>query len=66
MALIQVDGTELDVSEDVLSRVVAAHDGIRRPNGAIAARSGWMTVTDANTGEEIYVQTLPLGYVREN
>ncbi len=69
MALIQIEGTEIHVAESlevVLSRLVAAKDGIRAPSGAILAPSGWLTLTDAITHDEIYLQTSRLGYLRED
>lgn len=69
MARILLDGTEISVSESldtVLGRLVAAKDGVRRSNGVIVAPGGWMTLTDAGSDEEIYIQTERLGYVRED
>ena len=69
MALIQIDGTEIDIEEDIevaLGRLAAAHDGIRRSDGSIVAPAGWMTVTDAVTGDEIFVQANRVGYLRDN
>ncbi len=69
MARIALDGVEVVVSEDlevVLSRLVASKDGIRLGNGSIKAPPGWMVLTEAVSGEEIYVHTQRLGYVRED
>jgi hypothetical protein len=69
MARIALDGIEVVVSEDlevVLSRLVASKDGIRLGNGSIKAPPGWMVLTEAVSGEEIYVHTQRLGYVRED
>jgi hypothetical protein len=69
MARILLDGTEIGVSEDledVLGRLVAAKDGIRRGDGTVTAPSGWMILTEAITGEQLFVQTIRLGYVRED
>lgn len=69
MARISLDGIEVVVAEDldvVLSRLVASRDGIRRGNGQIKAPPGWMVLTDAVSGEEIYVHTARLGYLRED
>jgi hypothetical protein len=66
MARILFDQTELDVSEDVeevLSRVVAARDGLRRDNGSIVAPAGWIALTEAHTDNSIYVQVERVGYV---
>jgi hypothetical protein len=69
MTRILIDGAEIDVSEqldEVMARLVAAKDGIRRPDGSITAPSGWMTLSEAMSGESIYLQTDRLGYIRED
>jgi hypothetical protein len=69
MARILLDAVEIEVTEDVeglMSKIVNSRDGLRRGSGAIIAPSGWVIVTAAGTGEEIYVQVGRIGYVRED
>jgi hypothetical protein len=69
MARILLDGTEIDVSEDVedtLGRIVNSRDGLRHGSGAIVAPAGWVTLTSADTGEALYVQVARIGFVRED
>jgi hypothetical protein len=68
MALILVDGTEIDVAEeaeDILNLIVNSRDGIRR-GSSIVAPAGWVIVTAPGTGESIYVQVARIGCVRED
>jgi hypothetical protein len=68
MASILFDQAPITVSEDVdevLGRVVNSRDGLRRGNGAILAPAGWIVLTEADTGEPLYVQVSRVGYVRE-
>jgi hypothetical protein len=67
MARLLVDGTEVEVGEDledVLNRIVSARDGVRRGNGAIVAPPGWMLLTVAGIDEPIFVQVSRIGCVR--
>jgi len=69
MARILLDETEIEVAEEVdevLGKIVNAKDGLRRGNGAIIAPPGWLLVSAAGTGEEIYLQVARIGYVRED
>jgi hypothetical protein len=69
MARIVLDSKDISVSEDVeevLSRIVASRDGIRRPDGVITAPPGWMTLTEAASGDDIYVQVDRLSFLRED
>ena len=69
MARILLGGTETTVAEEVaevLGRIVAAKDGIRNSGGAILAPPGWAVLTAADTGDELYVQTEHIAYVRED
>jgi hypothetical protein len=66
MASIVFDRLTLEVSEEVeevLSRVVNSKDGLRNGNGAILAPAGWMILTDADTGGDLYVQVARLDCV---
>jgi len=66
MASIVFDRLTLEVSEDVeeiLSRVVNSRDGLRNGNGAILAPAGWVVLTHADTGEDLYVQVARLDCV---
>ncbi len=68
MASILFEQAGIDVSEDVdevLSRVVNSRDGLRLANGSILAPAGWIVLTEAATGEALYVQVSRVGYVRE-
>lgn len=67
MARIMLDGTEIAVVEsleDVLGRLVVAKDGMRSSDGKMFAPPGWITLRETDTGENLYVQTDRLGYVR--
>jgi hypothetical protein len=69
MARILLDETEIEVAEEadeVLGKIVNAKDGLRRGNGAIIAPPGWLLLTAAGTGEEIYLQVARIAYVRED
>lgn len=69
MARILFDEAPLDVSEDVdevLSHFVNSRDGLRRGNGTIVAPPGWVVLTEAVTGEPVYIQVIRVGYVRES
>jgi hypothetical protein len=69
MARILLDGTEINVGEsleEVLARLVNSKDGMRAGNGQITAPPGWITLTELGTGEELFVQAVRLGYVRED
>jgi hypothetical protein len=69
MARILLDETEIEVAEEVdevLGKIVNAKDGLRRGNGAIIAPPGWLLVSAAGTGEEIYLQVARIAYVRED
>ncbi len=69
MASILFDQAALSVAEDVdevLARVVNSRDGLRRGNGSILAPAGWIVLTEADSGEQLYVQVSRLGYVRED
>lgn len=68
MASILFDQAPITVAEDVdevLSRVVNSRDGLRHGNGTILAPAGWILLTEADTGEPLYVQVSRVGYVRE-
>jgi hypothetical protein len=67
MARILVGEIEVGVSEDVddvLNRIVGSRDGIRLGSGTIVAPPGWLTLTESDTGEPLYVQASRVGYVR--
>jgi|HubBroStandDraft_1064217.scaffolds.fasta_scaffold1676309_1 hypothetical protein len=69
MARILVGGTETSVAEemsDVLALVVQSKDGIRNTSGTILAPSGWLKLTAADSGDQMYVQAEHIGYVRED
>jgi hypothetical protein len=69
MARILLDETEIEVAEevqDVLGKIVNARDGLRHGNGKIIAPAGWVILTAAGTGEEIYLQVARIAYVRED
>jgi hypothetical protein len=69
MARILLDGLETSVFEgadEVLSRIVASRDGIRNGNGAIVAPAGWVLLTAGDTGDDLYVPTDHIAYVRED
>ncbi|HTU77697.1 MAG TPA: hypothetical protein VMF09_02940 [Solirubrobacteraceae bacterium] len=69
MARILLSGRETSVSEgveEVLARIVASKDGIRNSSGNILAPPGWVTLTAGESGEQLYVQTEHIGYVRED
>jgi hypothetical protein len=64
MARILLDETELEVAEeveDILNKIVNSRDGLRRGSGA-----GWVIVTAAGSGDEIYLQVARIAYVRED
>jgi hypothetical protein len=69
MARIVLDETDIEVAEDVediLNRIVNSRDGLRRGSGAIVAPPGWVVVTAAGGGDEIYLQVARIAYVRED
>lgn len=69
MARIVIDGRDISVNEgveEVLARIVASREAIRRSNGTITAPSGWMTPSESPHGEEIYVQVERLSCLRED
>jgi hypothetical protein len=69
MARIVLDGRDINVTEDVeevLARIVASRDGIRKGNGTITAPAGWMTLTESSSDEEIYIQVDRLTFLRED
>jgi hypothetical protein len=69
MARILLDGTEVDVAEDVedtLGRIVNSRDGLRLGSGTIVAPPGWVTLTAADTGDALYVQVARIDCVRED
>jgi hypothetical protein len=69
MARILLDETEIEVAEnveDILNKIVNSRDGLRRGSGAIVAPPGWVIVTAAGSGDEIYLQVARIGYVRED
>jgi hypothetical protein len=66
MARVFLDGTEIDVTEDVediLNRIVNSRDGLRRGSGELVAPPGWMMVTEPHSGDPIYIQVARIGYV---
>lgn len=68
MARILLGGKETSVAEDVdevLGRIVASKDGIRQANGIILAPPGWVPLT-TDAGDDIYVSTEQIGYIRED
>lgn len=69
MARLLVDGTEVEVGEDVedvLNRIVSARDGVRRGNGAIVAPPGWMLLSAPGIDEPIFIQVARIGCVRDS
>jgi hypothetical protein len=67
MASILFDRLTVEVSEDVeevLGRIVNSRDGLRSGNGAILAPAGWVVLTSADTGEDLYVQVSRLDCVQ--
>jgi hypothetical protein len=68
MARILLGGRETSVSEgvdEVLKRIVASRDGIRQGNGIIVAPPGWVMLT-TDAGDDIYIPTDQIGYIRED
>jgi hypothetical protein len=68
MARILLGGRETSVSEgvdEVLNRIVASRDGIRHGNGIIVAPPGWVMLT-TDAGDDIYIPTDQIGYIRED
>jgi hypothetical protein len=69
MARILFSEIEISVSEDpdeVMSRFVAAKDGLRSNTGVILAPPGWIALTEADTGERVYVQAAHAQYVHHD
>jgi hypothetical protein len=68
MARILLGGRETSVSEgvdEVLNRIVKSRDGIRQGNGIIVAPPGWVMLT-TDAGDDIYIPTEQIGYIRED
>ncbi|HXN38108.1 MAG TPA: hypothetical protein VN892_08720 [Solirubrobacteraceae bacterium] len=68
MARILLGGRETSVSEgvdEVLNRIVKSKDGIRHGNGIIVAPPGWVMLT-TDAGDDIYIPTEQIGYIRED
>jgi hypothetical protein len=69
MARILLGGCETSVFEradEVLSRIVASRDGIRNRNDTLVAPPGWVLLTAGDTGDDLYVPTDHIAYVRED
>jgi hypothetical protein len=69
MALVLLGDTATSVAEgmeEVLSRIVASKDGLRSGTGTIVAPPGWITLTDSDTGDPIYIQTAHIRSVSED
>ena len=68
MAKVRVQAAELSVLEsveDVMTRVSNAAEGLQ-VEGSQVAGPGWISLTDARTNRELYVQVGQIGYVGED